>query len=91
MPVYYNHEQDYQRRLKEGKKSWDDLTQNRSDPFNRLKTFLSSKYCPKQGTTLDLGCGGGQASFMLAGNGFTVIGIDFAPSAIELANNNLMV
>lgn len=36
-----------------------------------------------------MGCGAGQASFMLARAGFEVMGTDCAPSAIELANKNL--
>ncbi|OHB69888.1 MAG: methyltransferase type 12 [Planctomycetes bacterium RBG_13_63_9] len=39
-------------------------------------------------TTIDLGCGAGNHAVWLAGRGFNVTGVDFAPSAIELAREN---
>jgi ubiquinone/menaquinone biosynthesis C-methylase UbiE len=40
------------------------------------------------GKALDLGCGGGRHSILLAKNGFETYGIDFAESAIRLATKN---
>jgi ubiquinone/menaquinone biosynthesis C-methylase UbiE len=40
------------------------------------------------GRVLDLGCGGGRHSILLAQNGFEAYGIDFAESAIEQATIN---
>lgn len=39
----------------------------------------------KTGRALDLGCGTGTNSIYLARHGFQVVGVDFAPKAIELA------
>jgi len=38
------------------------------------------------GTALDLGCGTGAIALMLASNGWSVTGVDWAPKAIKLAN-----
>lgn len=40
------------------------------------------------GKALDLGCGGGRHSILLAQNGFDVCGIDFADAAINQAKEN---
>lgn len=39
----------------------------------------------KSGRALDLGCGTGTNSIYLAKHGFQVVGVDFAPKAIEIA------
>ncbi len=38
-----------------------------------------------RGRALDLGCGSGAHSIYLAQHGFSVVGVDFSPKAIELA------
>ena len=40
---------------------------------------------PKQGRLLELGCGAGNVSLQLAQQGYEVVGIDIAPTAIEWA------
>lgn len=40
------------------------------------------------GAVLDPGCGTGEHTIMLAGRGYDVLGVDFAPKAIELARAN---
>lgn len=40
---------------------------------------------PAPGRALDLGCGTGTSSVYLAANGWDVVGVDFAPRAIDLA------
>jgi methyl halide transferase len=48
-----------------------------------LKTFLDSPYAVAPGTIAVLGCGTGYDALLFAQYGFTVIAIDFAPSAIK--------
>jgi len=42
------------------------------------------------GNALDVGCGGGRYSIVLAKEGFNVYGIDFSKSAINIAKNNAL-
>jgi SAM-dependent methyltransferase len=48
-----------------------------------LKTFLDSPYAVRPGSIAVLGCGTGHDCMLFAHYGFTVVGIDFAPSAIK--------
>ena len=41
---------------------------------------------PPSGTILDLGCGTGDLAIGLAERGFTVIGVDFVPGALDVAS-----
>ena len=60
---------------------------------NGIMTFLRKNFVgalsalalPVGSAALDLGCGGGRDAICLAKNGFTVIGIDLAPAAIDVA------
>jgi SAM-dependent methyltransferase len=53
-------------------------------PFVSLLTGLD---VPRSGYTAVLGCGSGSDALLFAQSGFEVVGFDFAPSAIELANS----
>lgn len=73
-----------------GGAGWDDLPTLLGPPrdsYAALDAFLASPFAVR-GDALDLGCGGGQASIKLAAAGFRVVGVDFAPTAIELARRN---
>jgi 2-polyprenyl-3-methyl-5-hydroxy-6-metoxy-1,4-benzoquinol methylase len=48
-----------------------------------LVTFVEQN--PRRGRALDLGCGTGTQSLYLAQHGWTVVGVDLAPKALELA------
>ncbi|WP_422748789.1 class I SAM-dependent methyltransferase [Mycobacterium sp. WMMD1722] len=41
-----------------------------------------------RGAVLDVGCGAGEHTILLAGLGYDVLGVDFAPHAVELARRN---
>ncbi|MGV0605105.1 class I SAM-dependent methyltransferase [Mycolicibacterium sp. XJ1904] len=41
-----------------------------------------------RGTVLDVGCGAGEHTILLAGLGYDVLGVDYAPSAVEHARRN---
>src|SRR5688500_526445 len=73
-----------------GGTGWDDLPTSpgpQTESYLALDAFLASPFAVA-GDALDLGCGGGQASIKLAACGYRVVGVDFAPTAIELARRN---
>ncbi|OBF88307.1 SAM-dependent methyltransferase [Mycobacterium sp. 852002-51152_SCH6134967] len=41
-----------------------------------------------RGAVLDVGCGAGEHTILLAGLGYDVLGVDYAPSAVEHARRN---
>jgi SAM-dependent methyltransferase len=89
--TYYDHEDAYQRIHASGGRGWDDLNGAASgDSYVALEEFLRSPMCRfKEGAAaIDLGCGGGQSSLLLAQRRFAVTGVDFSPTAIELAREN---
>jgi SAM-dependent methyltransferase len=61
-----------------------DIPWDREAPPHAL-VELVEKNIVKPCKTIDLGCGTGNHALYLAGRGFDVTGIDFAPSAIEKA------
>lgn len=68
---------------------WETLYQMGKTPWELnqysppLKTFLDSPYAVQPGTIAVLGCGTGHDCMLFARYGFTVVAIDFAPSAIK--------
>lgn len=86
----YDHEPAYLRIKAKGGRGWDDLGPvPTTDSYVALARFLGSPHAPPPGTrALDLGCGGGQASRLLAERGLLVTGIDYSETAVELAREN---
>ena len=80
---YYDHEPAYRDRLSRGWCGWSE----QFDPCE-LEIFIAEKIIRPGETILDLGCGGGESSLMLADFGCQVIGLDAAPTALELAGLN---
>ena len=84
-----------EKRLQESRQYWDDLAPSFDDePDHGLRdsliletwTELLKTYLPNtNATVLDIGCGTGSLSVILAGLGHTVTGIDLSPSMISLA------
>jgi SAM-dependent methyltransferase len=86
--TYYDHERAYRTIADAGGSGWDDLsTGPQTESYLAIDRFLDSPLAVP-GDALDLGCGGGQASIKLAARGYRVVGVDFAPTAIELARRN---
>lgn len=52
--------------------------------INNEKKFILAHF-NKNEPTLDVGCGFGRTSFILANNGFTVVGVDNSPVFIDIA------
>ena len=84
-----------EKRLQESRQYWDDLAQSFDDePDHGLRdslvleawTELLKTWVPATNATiLDIGCGTGSLSVILARLGHTVTGIDLSPSMIALA------
>src|SRR5688572_22871799 len=83
------------KRLQESRQYWDDLASSFDDePDHGLRdslvleawTELLKTWLPAANARiLDIGCGTGSLSVILAGLGYTVTGIDLSPSMISLA------
>jgi 2-polyprenyl-3-methyl-5-hydroxy-6-metoxy-1,4-benzoquinol methylase len=83
---YYDHENVYRRIRERGYKGWD--PPDELEKLDHLEEFLTSKYAPSPGRAIDLGCGGGEISILLAKHGWQVVGIDYSETAIEMARDN---
>jgi ubiquinone/menaquinone biosynthesis C-methylase UbiE len=90
-----NNADEEQKRLQASRQYWDDLAPSFDDePDHGLRdslalvtwTELLKTYIPNiNATVLDIGCGTGSLSVILARLGHTVTGIDLSPSMISLA------
>jgi 2-polyprenyl-3-methyl-5-hydroxy-6-metoxy-1,4-benzoquinol methylase len=86
----------YQKQLDQSRQFWDTEAaafdqqpdHGLSEPpvYAAWTNLLSAVLPTKHGELLDLGCGTGSLSVLLAGLGFTLTGIDFSPDMIALAN-----
>jgi len=92
MKYYYGHEQQYQRRLKEGQVAWDAGAYEEFDMLPAIQKFLAdSSFTAASPRVLDLGCGTGALAVFLAQRGFEVVAVDISPSAIEEARKQSIV
>jgi 2-polyprenyl-3-methyl-5-hydroxy-6-metoxy-1,4-benzoquinol methylase len=85
---------EHQQRLTESRQLWDDAaTAFDDEPDHGLRdpavraawTSLLQQTLPPQGTVLDIGCGTGSLSLVLADLGYHVSGIDWSPAMLERA------
>jgi SAM-dependent methyltransferase len=87
LPPDYSHHDDLYRRFRErGANGWND---EQADSYQEMFQFISpdlpqaSSEKPVQ--TLEIGCGAGNFSLLLAHHGYKVTGVDISPTAIEWA------
>lgn len=73
------------------KYQYDDLLIRSKDPYANAKYGIILKWLREEEvkTVLNAGCGSGELSFILAQNGFKVIGFDLDKDYIDLANINV--
>jgi 2-polyprenyl-3-methyl-5-hydroxy-6-metoxy-1,4-benzoquinol methylase len=85
---------EHRQRLNESRQLWDDAApafddepdHGLRDPVVRAAwTALLQQILPVGGTLLDIGCGTGSLSLILAELGYTVSGIDWSPAMLERA------
>lgn len=70
---------------------YDDLLSRSSDPYANAKYTMIRSYLREQSPSriLNVGCGSGELSFLLAADGHTVVGIDPGEEYIALAKKSL--
>lgn len=83
---YYDHEPAYANRQKNGMTGWD--SNDSTEAFAQFEAFAQSFMFPSPGVALDLGCGGGECCIALQKRGWTVYGIEYAPTALHMARLN---
>ncbi|MBR2988595.1 MAG: class I SAM-dependent methyltransferase [Clostridia bacterium] len=56
-------------------------------PYDEWCEYLT-KYLPKNGVGMDIGCGTGAFTIRLVKNGYDVTGVDISPQMLRIAQNN---
>ena len=86
-PDYSNHDALYRKFRERGGNGWNN---EQAQAYQEMLQFISPELPTiKHGTpvhTLEIGCGAGNFSILLAQHGFRVTGVDISPTAIEWAN-----
>ena len=82
---YIGHEKVYRERLAGGARGWDVSVDGYEIHQAKLAKVLAMGFTPQSGKLLELGCGAGNIGLWFAQQGYSVAGIDIAPTAIELA------
>lgn len=73
------------------KYQYDDLLIRSKDPYANAKYEIVLEWLKSENvkTVLNAGCGSGELSFILAQNGYKVIGFDLDKDYVDLANKNV--
>lgn len=88
MRYFEAHEAIYARRLASGAGGWDDGAYDAPALRDQVERWLATSAAARPGARiLELGCGTGALSCMLAQRGFDVTGIDISESAISFARS----
>ncbi len=86
---YAGHDRAYQRkRVDPDYAGWIRHDEVAEDWKNTWQPFLQKQAFPNQGKLLELGCGAGNLGIAFAQVGYTVTGVDIAPTAISWAVKN---
>lgn len=89
--VYYDHEPAYRRLKDAGAVGWESSSGCSAphDAYHELRRFIGSDLFPDSvGSALELGCGGGQGSLLLAEAGWEVFSTDYSRTAVGFALEN---
>lgn len=91
--AYYDHEPAYRKLKEAGMAGWQssESPSTPNDPYGHLKRFITSEHCPSPGRALELGCGGGQGSLLLANKDWEVFSTDYSRTASGLALENARI
>jgi len=82
---YEGHNAVYKKRLAAGSRGWDVSEDGYEIHQSILSDVLANGRAPSSGKLLELGCGAGNIGLWFAGLGYSVSGVDIAPTAVELA------
>lgn len=82
---YAAHEQRYREILSDDRPGWDDAEQL-ADHLAELP-FYEGDGVPGSGRLLELGCGAGDVALVYAACGYSVFGLDIAPTAVRWARD----
>ena len=86
---YIGHDRSYQRKYNDPDYAgWIKHSELTEDWQLIWQPFIQKNAFPKQGRLLELGCGAGNISIKLEQQGYEVVGIDIAPTAITWATEN---
>src|SRR5215210_8039061 len=88
-PDYLVHDKQYQEARNKGWGGWggnDRIAYEQS----WVELLFAYKEIPKTGEVLELGCGEGHISRLIALNGYRVLGVDISPTAIQCANEKTL-
>ncbi len=86
-PDYTIHELKYREARARGDVAWGgEMAQTRIENWSRTIEFLMGHPSfPKHGSLLEIGCGAGNLTLMMAERGFQISGVDISPTAIAWA------
>jgi len=87
-PDYFGHDGIYQKLRARGAAGWAD---EGDDAYIEMHTFLApvlpAPHADSVPRLLEIGCGAGNFSVLLADKGFSVTGVDISPTAVAWAND----
>jgi len=84
---YIGHDEVYKKRLAAGARGWDVSDDGYEIHQSKLQKVLNMGIAPSEGRLLELGCGAGNIGLWFAEQGYSVCGLDIAPTAVELAQS----